>query len=301
MNFHDRLGLDKEAPRATVAYRPAPRHVAKRHSALEHMAARAGAPIFGSRFVFPRRLNEAVALLQAGQEAGDLPPEHAAGYYGADLHLDLDPATLTHRISDEVTTPDGARWMGRSFLDAADWSGVISRIDESPIHLEMCELVAGPSDYRRTQTYRNLMLGIEVGKPAYRHGVLMSSTERIDAYIIYCRDLIKSARKRGIVRHTVLGRFHRLRLKHRRLRSIAVDAGERDVGVAITADGTIIRLLGGKHRMAIAQALKLPRIPVEVRLVHAAWIAELMNRTGLPAHLALKEGVAELRAAAARL
>ncbi len=298
MNFHDRLGLDTQAQRATVAYRPAPRHVAKRQGPLEHMAARAGAPIFGSRFVFPGRLNKAVASLHAGQQAVDLPPEHAAGYYGAALHLDLDPAALVHRISDEVITPRGARWMGWSFLDAADWDGVISRIDESPIHKEMCELVAGPADYRHTQTYLNLMRGIEVGRPAYRHGVLMSSTDRIDAYIIYCHDLIKSARKCGIVRHTVLGRFHRLRLKHRRLRSIAVDAGERDVGVAIGADGTIIRLLGGKHRMAIAQALKLPRIPVEVRLVHVAWIAEQMKRTGLPAHLALKEGVAELRAAA---
>jgi hypothetical protein len=64
--------------------------------------------------------------------------------------------------------------------------------------------------------------------------------------------------------------------------------------VAINENGELIRHLGGKHRTAIAQALKLPSLPVEIRLVHTGWLARQMERTRLPAHKALVEGVRHL-------
>jgi hypothetical protein len=269
-----------------------------RVSLARRLLAAAGAPIFGSRFVFPGRLDRAVAMLLEDPDAIDVSPEHAAWHFGSSLHLEVDPARLVHRISDYVVTPRGARWMGTSFIDAAEWSAVLTPIDQSPIHRETLELVAAGPDYRDTQAYRILAYAIEVGRPSARNGVRITTTEEIEAYLHYCRDLIKSARKRGVVRHRVSGAFHRLRVKHRDARSPALDTSERDIGVAINADGEIVRHLGGKHRTAIAQALKLPRMPVEIRLVHVRWIAEQMQRTGLPPHLALKHGVKELRAAA---
>ena len=59
------------------------------------------------------------------------------------------------------------------------------------------------------------------------------------------------------------------------------DSTERDIGVAITETGELIRHLGGKHRTAIAQALNLPTMPVEIRMVHTGWLAKQMERTGL--------------------
>jgi hypothetical protein len=296
MNFHNKSGLDATWLEARPVYRPAPRDVTPRVSTAKRLRALAGAPFLGSAFIFPRRFDRAVSRLLKEPESVSVVPDHAASYFGQLLHLEVDPNRLVDRISDYVLAPRGAKWMGTSFLDAADWSAVVAPIDHSPIHREMSELVAAGADYRDTQAYRNLVYAIEVGRPSARNGVRITTTDEIEAYFHYCRDLIKSARKRGVVRHKASGAFHRLRVKHRDARSPKLDSSERDIGVAITADGELVRHLGGKHRTAIAQALKLPSLPVEIRLVHVQWIAEQVQRTGLPAHVALKHGVGELRA-----
>jgi hypothetical protein len=297
MNFHNKSRPDQSPTEALFAYQPAPRDTHTRASVTGRAMARAGAPILGSRLVFPRRFDAAVAALLDDPHAVDISPEHATRYFGTLLHLDIDPTRLVDRIGDYVIGGRGTRWMGESFLDAADWSAVLSPIAKSPIHREMCDLVAAGPDFRKTRAYRHLVRGIELGRPSTRNGVRIASTEAIDAYFGYCLDLIKSARKRGVLRHRVAGGFHRLRMKHRFARSMTIDSAERDIGVAIDADGRIVRHLGGKHRTAIAQALKLPWLPVEVRLVHVRWIAGHMQRTGLPAHQAVKHGLAEIRAA----
>ena len=296
MNFHSKSEQGASVAGARLAYQPAPRGTPVNVSARSRMLAMAGAPIFGSRFVFPQRFDRAVVELLGDPQAIGVHPEHAAWFFGMTLQLDLDPARLVRRLSDYVLDGSGAKWVGTSFLDAADWSAALSPIEQSPIHREMCELVAAGPDYRDTRAYRNLAYAIEIGRPGSRNGVPVTTTKEIEAYFDYCWDLIKSARKRGVVRHRISGAFHRLRVKHRDARSPAFDSSERDIGVAINANGEIVRHLGGKHRTAIAQALKLPWLPVEIRLVHVGWIVKQMKRTGLPAHLALAQGVADLRA-----
>ena len=73
-----------------------------------------------------------------------------------------------------------------------------------------------------------------------------------------------------------------------------IGAARRSASRTIDESGRLIRHLGGKHRTAIAQALGLKSIPVEVRLVHVRWLAQEMRRTGLPAHRALVEGIRSL-------
>jgi hypothetical protein len=299
MNFHNKIVLDRYVAELPLVYQPAPRHAEPRISPKSEILAMAGAPILGSRYLFPQRFDKVVDKLLADPCGTGISPHHAVRYFSSAVHLDLNPAALTNRLNDYVLEPRGARWMGTSFLDAAEWGAVLSPIDASPIHREMCELVAAGSNYRDSQAYRNLVRAIELGRPSSRNGMLMTNVDEIEAYFSYCRDLIKSARKRGVVRHRVSGAFHRLRVKHRDIRSIVLDSQERDIGVAIAADGEIVRHLGGKHRTAIAQALKLPWIPVEVRLVHVSWLVRQMKSTGLPAHQALAQGVAEIRTALA--
>jgi hypothetical protein len=135
------------------------------------------------------------------------------------------------------------------------------------------------------------MRRVRRGRPSERNGVVLSTAEDVEAYLRYCRALIKSARKHGVVRRRTSGTFRGRWLKHRGARPPLVDLAERDVGVAIGVDGELVRHLGGKHRTAIAQALGMERIPVEVRLVHVGWLAKEMLRTGLAAHLALQAGL----------
>jgi hypothetical protein len=155
----------------------------------------------------------------------------------------------------------------------------------------MQELIAAGDGFRDTLTFRGFVRSVERGRPKKRNNISLDSLEAIEAYFHYCRDLIESARQHGIMRHSESGGFHRLRLKHLGARSALRDSAERDIGVAITEAGDLIRHLGGKHRTAIAQGLGLSTVPVEIRMVHTGWLARQVARTGLPPHQALMDGV----------
>lgn len=297
MNFYQRHDSIQISPKRAIRYEPvSPMENRRRNDAIERMLAMATAPLFGSRRIFPRRFDHTFELLRESPGSADVVPEYAAWYYGKTLHLEVDPSKLEHRISDWVRDHRGVRWSGTSFLDAADWSAAISSITLSPIHLEMHEIAAAGKDIRDTRAYGNLMLAIKLGRPSRRNNIRLATVEAVEAYLGYCRGLIKSMRKRGVMRHAESGPFHGLRIKHWNARSPVHDSSERDIGVAITENGELIRHLGGKHRTAIAQALKLPVLPVEIRMVHTSWLAKQVERTGLPPHLALVEGIKGLAA-----
>jgi hypothetical protein len=297
MNFHQRHAPAETSARRVIRYEPvSPNEGSRRSDAVQRILAMATAPVLGSPRFFPRRFDHSFELLQASPDSADVVPEHAAWYYDDILHLELSPAKLKLRISDWVRDHRGVRWTGTSFLDAADWSAAITPIAMSPIHREMHEIVAAGKDVRDSRAYSNLMTAIEVGRPSKRNNIRLATVEAVEAYLKYCRGLIKSMRKRGVVRHRESGPFHGLRIKHWNARSPLHDSSERDIGVAITESGELIRHLGGKHRTAIAQALNLPALPVEIRMVHTGWLAKQVERTGLPPHQALVEGIRALAA-----
>jgi hypothetical protein len=228
--------------------------------------------------------------------AAEVSPAAARRYFGEALVFDIEPARLRRRISDFVASRGGALWMGRSFLDAADWSGVLTPVERSPVHQEITALIAADLDYRKTYYYRRQGRRISQGSPIFRNGLALSTRADLDAYYEYCIALIESAREHGIVPRGRIGHFAALALKHRRVRPALVDRTERNIGVAINEDGELVRHLGGKHRTAIAQTLGLATMPVELQLVHVGWLAKEMQRTGLRAHKALARHLRRLRA-----
>ena len=255
------------------------------------------APLLGSSLLFPRRFDKVVHELLSGGAAGALAPQYARWYFGPHLHLEVDPAKLMNRISDFVVDHSSVRWIGATFLDAADWSGALAPIKRSPIHREMSEIAIAGSDYRGTLAHRMFLRGQALGRPARRNGVALATNADIDAYFRYCFDLIESIKAHGVVARRTFGRVDLARLKHWQARSPALDRTERDIGVTISAEGELIRHLGGKHRTAIAQALDLPRMPVELRLVHVGWLAREAEATGLPPHRALIAGLKRIASA----
>jgi hypothetical protein len=248
-------------------------------------------PALGSRLVFPRFFNQAAARLAEGADAAEIPPHLARWYFGTSLTFEVNPAALRTRISDFVRDQEGARWIGHSFLDAADWSAALAPVERSPVHREMLELVAADVDFRKVRAYQVHVRCAVAGRPIKRNGVALASVAEVDAYYRYCADLIASMREHGALPRRKLGPIGRVWLKHRDARPPILNSAERDIGVAIDGDGTLVRHRGGKHRTAIAQALGLPSVPVEVRLVHVGWLSRLTARTGLPAHLALAQGL----------
>lgn len=252
------------------------------------------APLLGSRLVFPRRFDAAVAALLERPDAGGFPPAHAFWFFGRALQLWVAPHSIQRRLSDFVADHRGPRWIGSSFLDAADWSGAVLSLRKSPIHREMGQLVRADLDFRQIAAYRVLLRRAELGSPSVRNGVVLAGPAEVDAYFRYCADLAASMRQHGVVPRSELKSVRIAAAKHRAARPRLVDHAERDIGVAITETGELVRHLGGKHRTAIARVLRLPRIPVEVRFVHVRWLKGQMDRTGLPAHQALPAGLATL-------
>jgi hypothetical protein len=251
-------------------------------------------PALGSRLVFPRLFNQAAARLAERAEAAEIPPHLARWYFGPVLTFEVNPAALRTRISDFVRDHDESRWIGSSFLDAADWTAALAPVERSPVHREMVELVAADLDFRKVHAYEVQVRRARAGRPARRNGITLKTVAEIDAYYRYCADLVVSIREHGALPRRKLGPLGRLWLKHRDARPPMLNSAERDIGVAVDRDGELIRHLGGKHRTAIAQALGLPSVPVEVRLVHVDWLARQTEQTGLPAHLALVKGIEDI-------
>jgi hypothetical protein len=281
----------------TCAYVPVPpgkagRRLPRYRAALEM----ATAPVLGSQLIFPRRFDAACERLLANPGAPGISASHSQRFFGASMKLEINPALLRRRISDFVFDGRSVRWVGLSLLDGADWSAALAPLRRSPVHRELSQLVAAGLDFRRTPAYEGQLRAAREGRPVRRNGVTLATTGQVEDYFRYCAEVVTSIRRHGVVRRDELGRIGVSRPDHGKARPAALDRVERDIGVAVNADGELIRHLGGKHRTAIAKALRLPSIPVEVRFVHVRWLADHMKNTGLPAHLALPHALADLRA-----
>ena len=273
-------------------------HQQTRKNVVLEAASLYASPVLGSRLVFPRLFNRAAESLLRGRRSAAIPVSLARWYFGEKLLIHVDPARLTRRISDFVREPKGPRWVGSYFLDSADWSRALSQIASTPVHKEMSQIVEAGLDYRATEAFAALNRIASEGRPTQRNGVVLKGRDEIEAYFRYCVGLITSVREHGIARQQ-FGSFNNpAGAADRRVRSMALDWTERDVGVAINADGELIRHLGGKHRTAIAQALHLPSMPVEVRMVHVNWLRRQVKQSGMPAHEALAWGLDRRKTAA---
>lgn len=253
--------------------------------------AHASAPLLGARPIFPARFDQAFEAVRSEAETAAIIPEHAFRFFGDGLKLAVPASLLTHRISDWVRDGHGRmHWTGAAFLDGAVWDAAVAPVEESPVDREMRQTVAADGHFRRTRAYRGMRRRIRKGRFIRRNRVSIATIEQLDAYFEYCRDLIDSVRSNGVIRRGS-SEFDSVRLTRWRAIPAFRGTAERDIGVGITAKGELIRVLGGKHRTAIAQALDLAAVPVEVRLVHTAWLARQIERTGLPPHQALLEAL----------
>lgn len=274
-----------------------PREQPERNGGLVLAKALLTAPVLGSRLIFPRRFDAAVARLVDRRSPADVSLPQALWYFGPALRLWIDPSSLQHRLSDFVEDAGDARWIGSYFLDGADWSAAVKPLRSSPTHREMTELVEAGLDFREVRRYRRLQRVIEGGRPKQRSGALISTVEELDGYFRYCVALARSLREHGVAPRSEARRLRLPFFERRHTWFRPLELTERDIGVAIDRDGRLIRHLGGKHRTALAQALGVARIPVEVRMVHVDWLARQIEHTGLPAHRALPAGIASLSAA----
>lgn len=159
------------------------------------------------------------------------------------------------------------------FQLSGDWTPLLSSIDASPVMREARQLYAASFDFRQIPLYSHYMRRMELQRPVLRSHILLDNQEVIDAYFSRYVELFHSIETKGL-QHRQLNDCTRVqRAGLTRWGQYLAEWNEREIGVAINADGSFIRLPGGQHRTAIATVLGLPVLPVQVRLVHADWMA----------------------------
>lgn len=174
------------------------------------------------------------------------------------LTLHVDPRKLI-RIAKHAPRDVERRPSSMAFIWEGSWDRrredlrvgsrykLISDLDENRDHLE------------RSNRYRYFMQRLEQGKPWASHqlGVLLDSPDKIleflQVYISFLDDMA--------------------------VNGFDPERGKDPVGVAISRDGTILKVNRGLHRLAMAQRLGLPSIPVQVRHVHRLWWNEVTQGT----------------------
>ncbi|PHK96839.1 hypothetical protein CR162_00220 [Pseudoroseomonas rhizosphaerae] len=253
--------------------------------------ARLAAPLRGHALLFPRRLDAALAALRRGASA--VPPrlEEAEHYFGAGLLVWVPPRRLCWQLLDVVTDGRRSFRLAHRFLDAGDWSGAAEPLASSVVHLEMAALCQPGTAYRNSGVYRYMLERAAAGQPERRNGVALATPALVEAYFTHYAALRDGMRREGYrPRHALPP------APAHALRGVGAERREGEAGLAIGPRGEVLRLLGGRHRTALAQLLDLPAMPGRVRLVHAAWLAAEAERLGLPPHRALPEALAALQA-----
>jgi hypothetical protein len=263
---------------------------------FRRVAAKAAAP-----FARPGRLADllfarALARVTAGRAVRSVRFEYAERWFGDDLVAEIDPNRLEHELVESVDDGGKPVRLSHWFLDGGDWTDILRPLRPSEVQLEIDAVFDHGDRLEESPAFRALLANSEAGRPSKRNRLSLTSPELIRSYLEQYRDLRRSIEEHGFRRRAGVPSAEARLFAGTAVRDKAAERREREIGLAVGPDGTLFRITGGRHRTALAQRLKLPRIPAQVRLVHVAWLEGWIARTGLPPRQALITGIRSLAA-----
>lgn len=198
---------------------------------------------------------------QRGWPGGDLvarrglPRRVVDARLSAALVVEIDPRQL---IRDRNAAGVGGKKNPSSaFIWDGDWDRSRGDLRFGSRYRFISDLDENRDDLTRTERFRQYRSRLAAGNPwrSRSQGLVLDSEEKILAYL-----------------HTYLGY-----LDHMATHGFDASLGKDALGVAVTRDGTLLKINRGLHRLAMAQRLGLPSIPVVVRAVHRQWWARVVQ------------------------
>lgn len=204
-----------------------------------------------------------------------MPRQIAEDAFGPHLQRSVPTSLLTHRLHDWVRFGFEITHTGDFFLSSADWGACLTAVAECAVLEEARQLQAADFHYRQTASFAHYLRCKAEGHPLVRNKVRLDTQAKVEAYFERFVALYESIAQHGF---QPLRAARRLTTRFDRPSSVrgAFTAwGEKDLGIALSADYGAVLLPGGKHRLAIALVLGLPRIPVRVRMLHVSWLQQL--------------------------
>ncbi len=246
-----------------------------------------------------RRLNR--ELLRAASPGCEEPVSVsyslAQATLGTGLHLEIDAKHLVRMLIGRVECTGGeTRLLKHWFVGGGDWKPITRMFNRHLIFKEMHDLLRLGPKFRESPLHTAMLTKAEKGNPVVRNDITLDTPALVDAYFERYLALFDSVRRHGILRVSSNRRLI-LRDMASGLRNWWQGLREVDIGVAVGADGGMYRLQNAQHRCAIAILLKLPRVPVEVRLVHRDWLRRALEQhPGLPPAQAVVAALGSLNA-----
>lgn len=134
------------------------------------------------------------------------------------------------------------------------------------------EIVRLRKRLQETGLYRLAMSGEKIRRQFSvnghkRRGQLVSE-EDLRRYFERCRTLVASIENHGVVSISSS--------KGSKFRNM--DGDDKDIGIMINEEGSLIHYRRGKHRLAIAQSLELERVPVVIHFISGPYLLKFIRR-----------------------
>ena len=171
---------------------------------------------------------------------------------GSARRIAVDPRQVLGKIG--TRTMNGLK---RRFLVPQFASYKLRPISELPTYRDVEDFATHGDDYRATRLYRWLKQSAEGGKPVNARGIACDTEQRMLEYYFTYLDLFRSLQQRGY--------------DYR---------GDDEICFGLTANGGIVHMRRGTHRLAIAHFLGLPLVTGYVTHVDPLWVESARRRNG---------------------
>lgn len=168
---------------------------------------------------------------------------------GDALTLEVDPRALIRDFNAKGV--GGRKPSSSAFIWDGDWDLSRGDLRRGSRYRFISDLDIHRDDLTRTERFRQYQSRLVAGHPwsSYQQGILLDSEEKILAYLATYLGFLDDMAAHGF----------------------DAERGKDELGVAVTREGRLLKINRGLHRLAMAQRLGLPRVPVRVRAVHRQW------------------------------
>ncbi len=212
----------------------------------------------------------AVANL-AGRLEGAILPNPYTVYW-------IDPARIQFHTNHRLDSPDWEDWVFDQSkfvpqVQDGDWDTPVHRVADMRVSRAINDRIHHGAAWESTEYYKNAVNQIEGGRELWG----CSDRASFDKRCIEIDRLIESISHKGYTEKSVE-------------QSMPAGATDKEILINISRDGFCL-FQDGRHRLAIANALGLKQVPVQVLVRHSGWqsFRELMH------HMARGEGGASKR------
>lgn len=174
------------------------------------------------------------------------------------LILHVNPRELV-RIRDWRELPKRRRPSSSAFIWDGDWDLRREDLRYGSRYRFISDIDMHRDDLTVSETFLGLKAQVDRGQPwsSHQQGLLLDTEERI---LIYLRVYL------NFMDDMALNGFDQQK-------------GKDELGVAVSRDGRLIKINRGLHRLAMAQYLGLPTVPVKVKAVHQDWWEKVTQKT----------------------